>query len=283
MQVAPLGERDQLLDLGLDRLGLRLAGLDPLVLDQLPRQVLHQRLAVSRVAAQLVSCPLVAHGCLAPEPATRPGGRARGRASPRSPLRSSARRSSGSPSAPTPTSPAGRRSSARRPASGSCRRGRRSRAPRSADRRRSPPAPALAGRPPAAASRWSGSAPRRRSASVKIARLAIISSAASRSAEPGSIEPSVSTCERELVEVRALTDAGGVDAVGRAPDRREDRVDRDDADRLVLGLVVLGRRVAAAAADRQVHLELRLLLERRDRRLGVEDLDAGRAGRCHRR
>ena len=35
MQVAALGERDQLLDLGLDRLRLRLGGLDPLVLDQL--------------------------------------------------------------------------------------------------------------------------------------------------------------------------------------------------------------------------------------------------------
>ena len=80
--------------------------------------------------------------------------------------------------------------------------------------------------------------------------------------------------ERELVEVRALADASGVDRVGGAADRREDRVDRDHADRLVLGLVLLGRRVAAAAADRHVHLELGLLLERRDRRVGVEDLDA---------
>ena len=80
--------------------------------------------------------------------------------------------------------------------------------------------------------------------------------------------------ERELVEVRALPDAGGVHGVRGAADRREDRVDRNDADRLVLGLVLLGGRVAAAAADRQVHLELGLLLERRDRRLGVQDLDA---------
>src|SRR5690348_17954872 len=42
------------------------------------------------------------------------------------------------------------------------------------------------------------------------------------------------------------------------------------ADRLVGRLVVLGRRVAAAAADREVHLELGLLLERRDVRLGVD-------------
>ena len=80
--------------------------------------------------------------------------------------------------------------------------------------------------------------------------------------------------ERELVEVRALPDSGGVHRVGGAADRREDRVDRDHSDGLVLGLVLLGGRVAAAAADRQVHLELGLLLERRDRRLGVQDLDA---------
>ena len=33
VQVPALGQRDELLDLGLDRLGLRLGGLDPLVLD----------------------------------------------------------------------------------------------------------------------------------------------------------------------------------------------------------------------------------------------------------
>ena len=55
VEVAALGERDQLLDLGLDRLGLRLAGLDPLVLDQLAREVAQQRLAMRRVTAELVS------------------------------------------------------------------------------------------------------------------------------------------------------------------------------------------------------------------------------------
>src|SRR4051794_36275432 len=82
--------------------------------------------------------------------------------------------------------------------------------------------------------------------------------------------------ERQLVVVGALADAGLLDRVGDAPHRREDRVDRDDADRLVGGLVVLGRAVPAAAADRQVELELRLLLERRDVHVGVEDLDARR-------
>ena len=82
--------------------------------------------------------------------------------------------------------------------------------------------------------------------------------------------------ENELVEVGPLPDARRVDRVGRAADRREDRVDRDDADRLVLGLVLLGGRVAAPAPEREVHLELGALLERRDRSVGVEDLDPGR-------
>jgi hypothetical protein len=46
VQVAALGERDQLLDLGLDGLGLGLGRLDPLVLDDLLAEVHQQRLAV---------------------------------------------------------------------------------------------------------------------------------------------------------------------------------------------------------------------------------------------
>ncbi len=80
--------------------------------------------------------------------------------------------------------------------------------------------------------------------------------------------------ERELVEVGLLPDAGLLDGVGDAAHGREDRVDRDHADRLVGGLVLLRRAVAAAAADRHVQLELGLLLERRDVHVGVEDLDA---------
>jgi hypothetical protein len=81
-----------------------------------------------------------------------------------------------------------------------------------------------------------------RSSSVKIDRLEIRISAASRSAAWGSIEPSVSMSERQLVEVRALADAGLLDAVGDAAHGAEDRVDRDHADRLVRRLVLLGRR-----------------------------------------
>src|SRR4051795_9029957 len=80
--------------------------------------------------------------------------------------------------------------------------------------------------------------------------------------------------ERQLVEVGALADAGLLDAVGDAADRAEDRVDRDHADRLVGRLVLLRRAVAAAASDRQVELELGLLVEGRDVRVRVEDLDA---------
>src|SRR3954469_22389182 len=80
--------------------------------------------------------------------------------------------------------------------------------------------------------------------------------------------------QRELVVVGALADAGLLDRVGDAPDRREDGVDWGDADRLVGRLVLLGGAVAPAAADRHVHLELGLLLERRDVHVGVEDLDA---------
>ena len=81
--------------------------------------------------------------------------------------------------------------------------------------------------------------------------------------------------ERQLVEVGLLADASLLDVVGDAAHRREDRVDRDHADRLVGRLVLLGRPVAATAADRQVDLELGLLLERGDVRVRVEDLDAG--------
>src|SRR3954452_12046497 len=75
--------------------------------------------------------------------------------------------------------------------------------------------------------------------------------------------------EREPVVVGALADTGGLDGVGDAPHRREDRVDGDDADRLIGSLVLLGRPVAAATADRHVHLELGLLLERGDVGVGV--------------
>src|SRR4029079_6476954 len=63
VQVALARERDQLLDLRLDRLGLGLGGLDPLVVDDLDAEVREQRLAMGAVAAQLMTGLLMAHGC----------------------------------------------------------------------------------------------------------------------------------------------------------------------------------------------------------------------------
>jgi len=83
-----------------------------------------------------------------------------------------------------------------------------------------------------------------RSSSVKIASCEISSSAASRSAACGSTEPSVSMSSVSLFEVGALADARLLHGVGHAAHRREDRVDRDHADRLVGRLVVLRRAVA---------------------------------------
>src|SRR4051794_34473543 len=80
--------------------------------------------------------------------------------------------------------------------------------------------------------------------------------------------------ERQLVVVGALADARLLDRVRHTAHGREDRVDRDDADRLVGRLVVLRGAVAAAAADREVQLELGLLVERGDVDVRVEDLDA---------
>jgi hypothetical protein len=78
------------------------------------------------------------------------------------------------------------------------------------------------------------------------------------------------------VEVRALLDTGRLDLVGDLEHRRVDRVDRDPADLLLTGLVLVGGDVAAAALDRQLQLELALAVERRDVQVGVVHLDARR-------
>ncbi len=82
--------------------------------------------------------------------------------------------------------------------------------------------------------------------------------------------------EAELVVVGALTDACRLDVVRDPPHRREDRVDRDDADRVLGPAVELGRDVPAAAPDRQGHLELALVREVRELQVGIEDLELGR-------
>ena len=82
--------------------------------------------------------------------------------------------------------------------------------------------------------------------------------------------------EDELVVVGALADARGLDVVGDAANGREHRVDRDDADRVRVAAVALGRDVAATAADRQRDLEPALGRDVGDLELGVEDLEVGR-------
>src|SRR5262245_37951334 len=62
--------------------------------------------------------------------------------------------------------------------------------------------------------------------------------------------------ETQLVVVGALPDAGGLDVVRDAPNGREDRVDRDDTDRVLRPAVELCGDVPAPAADRQRDLEL---------------------------
>src|SRR6266511_1344589 len=75
VEVAALCERDQLLDLRRHSLGLRLAGLDPLVLDQLAREIAHQGATVRAVAGELVALLAVAHFTtrLAAKDRARPG------------------------------------------------------------------------------------------------------------------------------------------------------------------------------------------------------------------
>src|SRR6185295_2141033 len=81
--------------------------------------------------------------------------------------------------------------------------------------------------------------------------------------------------EDELVVVGALTDARRLDLVRDTPHRREDGVDRDDADGGLRPAVELGGDVAAAAADRQGHLELALVAELRELEVLVQDLEVG--------
>jgi hypothetical protein len=81
--------------------------------------------------------------------------------------------------------------------------------------------------------------------------------------------------EQQLVVVGALPDAGGAHLVADPQDRREVGVDGDHADRGARTLVLLGRDVAAATADREDHVQARARLERRDLEVRVQDLQVG--------
>jgi hypothetical protein len=81
---------------------------------------------------------------------------------------------------------------------------------------------------------------------------------------------------RELVVVGDLADAAVLDLVGDALDRAEHRIDRDQADRRVLGPVGRGRDVALAGGDHQLHRDRGAIVERADQVLGIHDLDVAR-------
>ena len=97
--------------------------------------------------------------------------------------------------------------------------------------------------------------------------------AAKATASSGVTAPLVSIDHRQLVVVGDLADAGVLDLVGDLADRREDGVDRDQADRAVFGAVLRGGDIALAVLDGQFHLERGALVERADHQIRVHDLD----------
>ena len=67
------------------------------------------------------------------------------------------------------------------------------------------------------------------------------------------------------VVVGNLTDAGVLHLVGDLADRREDGVDRDQTDRRILRPVLRARDIALAGLDRQLHVDVRTVIQRADR------------------
>src|SRR5690348_13071247 len=68
VEVAAPAERDHLLGVGLHRFRLRLRGADAPVLDQRAREIRVQRLAMGRVAPELLPGPAVPHWSSSPPP-----------------------------------------------------------------------------------------------------------------------------------------------------------------------------------------------------------------------
>jgi hypothetical protein len=79
----------------------------------------------------------------------------------------------------------------------------------------------------------------------------------------------------QLVVVGALAHPCRFDVVRDAADRREHRVDWNDADRVGLAAVPLGGNVAATATDRERDLEPAFRAEVRDLELRIQDLEVG--------
>ena len=90
----------------------------------------------------------------------------------------------------------------------------------------------------------------------------------------------------QLVEVGGLLDPDGLDRESHPTDRREDGIDRDDADGAG-ALVLVGRHVAAAPLDGEVHGDVALGVEGGDVLAWAQHLDvstqlqvASRSGAC---
>src|SRR3954467_11599366 len=81
--------------------------------------------------------------------------------------------------------------------------------------------------------------------------------------------------EDQPVAVGHLLDAGVLDLVAHLADRREDRVDRDHADRVARLLVLVGHAITDASLDGHLHLERAALADSGQVQVGVQDLDAG--------
>src|SRR5262245_1812322 len=78
---------------------------------------------------------------------------------------------------------------------------------------------------------------------------------------------------RQLVVVENLPFAGILDLVGDLAHRRIQTVDRNQADRRVLGTITLGGDITLAGVDRKLHADLGTLIQRTQDEVGVEDDD----------
>ncbi len=80
-------------------------------------------------------------------------------------------------------------------------------------------------------------------------------------------------CHGQLVVVENLAFAGVLDLVGNLAHRRIKAVDRNKADRRVLGTVTLGRHIALAGVDGELHADLGALVERAEHEVRIENDD----------
>ncbi len=84
--------------------------------------------------------------------------------------------------------------------------------------------------------------------------------------------------QRELVIVEHLPLAGVLDLVGDALHRAVEAVDRDKTDRRVFGAVAVGRDIALAERDGELHADLGALVEGADHEIGVQHFDVCTGG-----